>query len=215
MTTVPTGAPRAARSLTTRYLMTCAAIGAAAGVLLIPANVVGVLLVPTAPVLYAALVGLWVLGPVVALALLRRPGAALLTMLVAGVVSSLSPYGPWSVVTCLMVGAALELGFVVTRYRVWQPWLFHTTVLVFVALYTWSAWVSLDVARMVAGVQVVFVVLMVASAVVGTAGGLALARRLERAGVARGLARPAAAAPSSATSSGASSAPSPVETLEA
>ncbi|WP_336725073.1 ECF transporter S component [Cellulosimicrobium cellulans] len=176
------------QSLTTRYLMTCAAIGAATGVLLVPANFVAAALASTVPVLYSAMLGLWIVGPVLALALVRRPGAAVLTMLVAGVISSASPLGASSILTCLMVGAALEVAFLVTLYRVWAPWLFYVATFVFSALYTWSAFVAFDAASMAPVVQVLIVALMMVSSLVGTWAGLLLARRLERAGVARGLA---------------------------
>ncbi|MBD5786067.1 ECF transporter S component [Cellulosimicrobium terreum] len=180
-------APTRQRSLTTRYLMTCAAIGAATGVLLVPANFVAAALAPTVPLLYAAMLGLWIVGPVLALALVRRPGAAVLTMLVAGVISSASPLGASSILTCLMVGAALELAFLVTAYRVWSSWLFYLATFVFAALYTWSAFVAFDAASMAPVVQVLLVALMMASALVGTWAGLVLARRLGLTGVARGL----------------------------
>jgi energy-coupling factor transport system substrate-specific component len=87
-----------------------------------------------------------------------------------------------------MVGAALEVAFLVTLYRVWAPWLFYVATFVFSALYTWSAFVAFDAASMAPVVQVLLVALMMASSLVGTWAGLLLARRLERAGVARGLA---------------------------
>lgn len=184
------------KSLTTRFLMTCAAIGAATGVLLVPANFLSTPLAATAPMAYAPLVGLWIIGPVLALALLRRPGAAVLTTFVAGVVSSASPVGAWSIVTCLMVGAALEVAFLVTRYRVWSPWLYYVTALVFGSLYVASGWAAFHMAAMAPAVLVTFVVLMIGSMLVCTWLGLFLARRLARAGVARGVAaaRPGVAA---------------------
>lgn len=182
------------RSLTTRYLMTCAAVGAASGVLLVPANFVSATLAPTAPVLYAAMIGLWIVGPVAALALVRRPGAAILTTFVAGVVSAISPLGATSIVTCLMVGVALEIPFAITLYRYWRPWLFVATAGVFAALYTWSAFVAFDIASMMGAVQVTFVALMLGSALAATWLGLVVARRLARAGVGRGLAPTAARA---------------------
>ncbi|PFG44532.1 energy-coupling factor transport system substrate-specific component [Isoptericola jiangsuensis] len=175
-------------SLTTRYLMTCAAIGAALGVLLIPANFVSAPLAAAAPMAYAPLVGLWIIGPVLATALVRRPAAALLTSFVAGVVSSASPVGAWSIVTCLMAGAAVELAFLVTRYRVWRSWLFYVDAVVLGVLYVASGWAAFDMAAMSPVVLVTFVVLMVGSFVVCTALGLLLARKLARVGVARGLA---------------------------
>lgn len=176
------------KNVTTRFLMTCAAIGAAMGVLLIPANFVSAPLAASAPLAYAPMVGLWVVGPVLALALVRRPGSAVLTMFVAGVVSSASPVGAWSVVTCLMAGAALELAFLVTRYRVWRPWLYYVAAFVFGGLYVASAWAAFDVPAMMPVVQVLFVVLMTGSFLAATWLGLFLATRLARAGVARGLA---------------------------
>jgi energy-coupling factor transport system substrate-specific component len=175
-------------SLTTRYLMTCAAIGAALGVLLIPANFVSAPLAAAAPMAYAPMVGLWIIGPVLALALVRRPGAAVLTTFVAGVVSSASPVGAWSIVTCLMAGAAVEIAFLVTRYRVWKSWLFYLDAVVFGALYVASGWAAFNMSAMAPGVLAVFVALMIGSFVVCTAIGLFLARRLAQAGVARGLA---------------------------
>ncbi|MEG3614717.1 ECF transporter S component [Isoptericola haloaureus] len=174
-------------SLTTRYLMTCAAIGAAVGVLLVPANFVSAPLAAAAPLAYAPLVGLWVIGPVLALALVRRPGAAVLTTFVAGVISSASPVGAWSIVTCLMAGVAVELAFLVTRYRVWRPWLFYVDALVFGAAYVASGWAAFGMETMSTTVLVAFVVLMMGSFVLCTGVGLLLAKRLARAGVARGL----------------------------
>ncbi|MEU4626149.1 hypothetical protein AB0G04_40000 [Actinoplanes sp. NPDC023801] len=45
------------KTFTTRYLMACAAIGAATGVLLIPANFVGFAVSATFPLIYAAMAG--------------------------------------------------------------------------------------------------------------------------------------------------------------
>jgi len=176
------------QSVTTRYLMTCAAIGAAVGVLLVPANFVSAPLAAAAPLAYAPLVGLWMIGPVLALALIRRPGAAVLTTFVAGVVSSASPVGAWSIVTCLMAGVVVELAFLVTRYRVWRAWLFYLDAAVFGAAYVASGWAAFDMAAMAPGVLAAFVVLMMGSFLVFTWLGLLLARQLAQAGVARGLA---------------------------
>ncbi|GGQ49422.1 ECF transporter S component [Couchioplanes azureus] len=179
------------KSLTTRFLMTCAAIGAASGVLLVPVNHVSAILAPTVPVAYAALVGFWVLGPVLGLAVLRRPGAGVLTMLIAGLVNvPLTPFGPSAVLTTLMAGAAVESAFAVTRYRVWKPWLFYATTTAATALYALMAHVSFHMAATAPAVQVLFFVLMLAGAAVATWAGLRLARRVAETGVTRGLVRP-------------------------
>ncbi|GAA2639609.1 ECF transporter S component [Dactylosporangium fulvum] len=179
------------KSLTTRFLMTCAAIGAASGVLLVPVNHISAIFAPTMPILYAGLVGFWLLGPVLGLALLRRPGAGVLTTLIAGLVNvPLTPFGPSAVVTCLMVGVAIEFGFAVTLYRIWRPWLFSTTTVGFTAIYAAMAYVSFDMASTAVAVQALFFVLMVGSAGLATWAGLVLAQRVAKTGVTRGLVRP-------------------------
>ncbi|MFY1637082.1 ECF transporter S component [Solwaraspora sp. WMMB335] len=175
-------------TLTTRFLMACAAIGAATGVLLIPSNYAAFSVSATMPLAYAPMVGLWIIGPVVALAVLRRPGSAVLTMFIAGVISIPTPAGPSAVVTCLMVGVAIELGFLVTRYRIWRPWLFHLTAAVFVAAYAVSAYAAFNISTMPLVVQAIFFALMLASELAFTALGLVVARRLAETGVARGIA---------------------------
>jgi energy-coupling factor transport system substrate-specific component len=174
--------------LTTRFLMACAAIGAATGVLLLPANFVAAAIAATVPLAYATFLGVWLLGPVVALAVLRRPGAAVLTMLIAGIINIPTPAGPSAIVTNLMVGVALELGFLVTRYRIWRPWLFYVTALGFETLYAISAYGFFNIDDMAVVVQGVFFGLMAVSAVVFTWLGLVVAGRLTATGVARGIA---------------------------
>ena len=184
--------------LTTRFLMACAAIGAATGVLLLPTNFVAAAIASTIPLAYAAMVGVWLIGPVVALAVLRRPGAALITMLIAGILNIPTPAGPSAIVTNLMVGVAMELGFLVTRYRIWRPWLFYVTALAFETFYAISAYTFFNIDDMAIVVRGVFFGLMALSAVLFTWLGLVVADRLAATGVARGIAparRPAAAPP--------------------
>ncbi len=176
------------KRMTTRFLMACAAIGAATGVLLLPANFISAAIAAAVPLAYAAMLGVWLLGPVVALAVLRRPGAALLTMLIAGIINIPSPAGPTAIVTNLMIGVAMELGFLVTLYRIWKPWLFYVTALVFETWYAITAYTFYNVDDMAIAVQGVFFALMAASAVLFTWLGLLIAGRLEATGVARGIA---------------------------
>lgn len=174
--------------LTTRFLMACAAIGAATGVLLLPTNFAAAALSAAVPLVYAAMVGVWLVGPIVALAVLRRPGAAVLTMLIAGIINIPTPAGPTAIVTNLMVGVALELGFLVTLYRIWRPWLFYLTALLFETWYAISAYAFFNIDDMAVPVRGVFFGLMAASAVLFTWLGLEIARRLAATGVARGIA---------------------------
>ncbi|MDI6103078.1 ECF transporter S component [Actinoplanes sp. NEAU-A12] len=181
------------KTLTTRYLMACAAIGAATGVLLIPAFFVSFTISAAAPLAYAAMAGVWFLGPVVALAVLRRPGAAVLTMLLAGIINIASPAGPSAIVTNLMVGAALEVGFLVTRYRIWRPWLFYVMGVLFQAYYAISAYAYFNIDDMTVAAQAGFFVLLLGSTLAFIKIGLVIAGRLAAAGVARGIAPVSAA----------------------
>lgn len=192
------------KSLTTRYLMTCAAIGAAAGVLLIPVNFVAFAFTATAPMLVAVIVGFWLIGPITALALIRRPGAAVLTSAVSGVISMASPAGPSAIVTTLMVGVALEIGFAVTLYRIWKPWIFYATATLFQAYYTYTAFSFYEMETTSTVTQVLFCTVMLASAWAAVWAGRALAAKIAATGVTRGLTprpKPAVSPESSASNS--------------
>ncbi|MFD1714911.1 ECF transporter S component [Amnibacterium flavum] len=180
----------------TRYLLTCAAIGAAGGVLLIPANNVAAAVSASLPPLYAAIVGVWILPVITGLALLRRPGVGVLVALLASLVTvPFTPYGARSIITGLMVGIALELPFAIALYRHWRPWLFFVAALLVGGLYAGVSFNSLDLPTFPAGVQIAFVALLLVSVAVAVALGLWLARAVERTGVVRGIARPRAATP--------------------
>lgn len=174
----------------TRFLMTTAAVGAAGGILLIPANNLAALVSDALPLVFAATVGLWVVPSIVALDLLRRPGASVLTSLFAGIVLiPFTPYGVRSVITCLIFGVLLEVPFAVTLYRRWARWLPFVAVTLLVGAYSFVAYRSYGVESFAPGAQVAFFALMVLSAWAFTAIALVVAARLRRAGVARGIGR--------------------------
>ncbi|WP_168200377.1 ECF transporter S component [Protaetiibacter larvae] len=175
---------------TTRYLLSCAAIGVAGGLLLIPANLYAGTVAKGVPLLYAPIVGVWILPVVIALALLRRPGAGVLTALIAGIVTiPSSPNGAGAVITMLMIGVLLELPFAVLLYRRWHPAIFLVATAVLAALYGFVTWRSLDVASQPTWAQITFVALLIVSGLVGAVVGLAIARAVERTGVTRGVSR--------------------------
>ena len=174
------------KTFSTRFLLTTAAIGAAGGLLLIPANNLAALVSDAVPLLFAATVGLWVVPSIVALDLLRAPGASVLTSLFSGIVLiPFTPYGVRSVITCLIFGVILELPFLVTLYRRWSRWIFFGAVVLLVGLYSFVAYRSYGVENFAPWAQLAFFALMFASAVGFTALALLLATRLRRAGVAR------------------------------
>ncbi len=107
------------------------------------------------PLLYGITVGAHFLPSVVALALLKRPGTAVLAGVIAGLVgAAFAPWWIWRFIgTGLLVGALLELPFLITRYRRWDAWLFYVSaafsglvlaIAVFIGLgaehYAWWAW---------------------------------------------------------------------------
>ena len=100
---------------TTAYLLTCAAIGVATGLLIIPATAFSTATYATLPPVSALVAGAWVIGFVVAMRLIERPGAAVLTGLISGLVATpLSTTGPTIVITTVMFAAFIELPFLVT-----------------------------------------------------------------------------------------------------
>ncbi|MGP3975835.1 ECF transporter S component [Streptomyces sp. 8N114] len=101
----------------TRTSMTCVAVGAAFGLVLIPANLLANA-TAALPVLVALCYGLWVLPALVAVALLPRAGAGIMASTVSGLVAGFgSGYGPFMIVMMALWGLLLELPFLITRFR--------------------------------------------------------------------------------------------------
>ena len=181
------------RSFTTRYLLTVAAIGVAGGLLLIPVNNYAATIAKGVPLLYAPVVGFWLLPVIVSMVLLRRPAAGVLAALFAGLVNvPTTPYGAQAVVTMVMIGVLVELPFAVTLYKRWGYWLFAGTVLVISALYGGVTWRSLDLASLATWAQVTFFALLIGSGQLAVFLGHLVARRVEKTGVTRGVSRPQA-----------------------
>lgn len=113
-----TAAPRRATT-PTRLLLSTAAIGAAGGILVVALNY-ALIAVPPSTLsysIYTATIGVWALGPLVAMALFRRPGVALLTALFAGVINLVVPTGLPQLLNFLVGGILIELPFAVLWYR--------------------------------------------------------------------------------------------------
>lgn len=81
------------RRYTTRTLLVAVALGAAVGVILIPANFASVAITATAPLVAVAVYGLWGMSALTPLALLQRPGTGLIGSTAAGVITIISPFG--------------------------------------------------------------------------------------------------------------------------
>lgn len=165
--------------VTTAFLLTCAAIGVAGGVMLWGAGWASTALFAVAPFVSVGLAGLWLLPATVALRLLERPGAGVLVGLISGLVAF--PF----------LGAALwwaffaELAFLVVLYRFWKTWQYYAGAVLVGVVYPILAAASFNLATMEAWAIAAFVALTIAGCLVGTGLGILIADRLRAAGVAK------------------------------
>ena len=174
--------PRRASSrgrVTTAYLLTCAAIGVAGGVMLWGAGWVSTVLFATVPFVSVAIAGLWLLPATVALRLLERPLAGILVGVISGLV--VFPF----------LGAAVwwaffaELAFLIGAYRFWNTWQYYAGAVFVGAIYPVLAAESFNLWAMPPWALITFFALTIASCVAGVALGILVADRLRKAGVAK------------------------------
>ncbi len=171
--------------LSTRVLLTCAAIGVATGVLQAGAGAVSGVVVAAFPVFYGLVLGIHVLPGVIAQELLRLPWVALLTHLMAALVAS-AVVPVWIgryLGTALLIGGLQEGIAALSRYRRWEPWRFFVSAVIVGVVLAAAIWFAADVAQFRDGAQIVYVALFVVGPVAWTAAGLAVGRALRRAGV--------------------------------
>lgn len=179
--------------VSTRLLLTAAAIGVAGGVVMIPAVFLQVLVAATIPILYTAFVGTFVLGPVIAQALLRRPGAAVVAGVVAGLATA--PFTPRSILAILpmaLLGGLYELAFGVTGYRTWPRWRWFAASALMSIVNLAGVWIVFDLGSLPLWVGLTAAAVIPVSFLAFTGAGIALASRLRAAGVGR-IAPPRAA----------------------
>ncbi len=191
-TTLPNQSPLPDTRWRTRDIVIAAVIGVAFGVVFWAWNIAWEALTPVfafAPPAKDLLYAVWLVPAVLAPLIIRKPGAAVFAEMVAAGVSSLlgSPWGPDTILSGFLQGAAAELIFAFTLYRIWSfPVL--ATAAAASALAAWlHDWVvyypTTDTT-----VQLVRGGAMVISAVVIVAGGsVALVRSLRRSGVLEGF----------------------------
>ncbi len=176
------------KNISTRLLMTCAAIGVAGGVLFIGHAWLGLITVNTVPFVYGLTMGLYFLPGALAQALFRRPGIALLTTALSGLVAS--PFQPiffMAFLVSLVIGVVQELPFLVTRYRIWKPWLFVVSGLLSAIITGGAAFGILGGEDYGTAGTIFIVACFIFSPLIFTMIGVWLAGALDRAGVARGL----------------------------
>ncbi len=173
--------------MSTRVLLTCAAIGVVTGLLGGIAGWItpGVLLV--APIAYGFVLGVHVLPGIVAQEVLRLPWVALLTHVLAALVASAtSPQ--WTLRylgTAILFGGIQELIAALTRYRAWQAWRFFVSAVVIGVVIAVAVAFAAHIATYEPWAQIAYLVLSVLAPVVWTAIGLWVGTGLRRAGVVR------------------------------
>ncbi|MFD1714910.1 ECF transporter S component [Amnibacterium flavum] len=182
--------PPTRRRASTRFLMTCAVLGVAGGLLSIALNWASVGFATVGVVFFGVTIGLWVLPSIIGLALLQRPGAGALIAVLAGLVNApFTPFGYAQIPTALMMAVLVELPFLVTLYRVWKPWLFYVGYTVLLTAFSTLWFVATDIMSSPALLVAAYAASAIASLFFVWLA-LLLAKRLRHAGVGRTVARP-------------------------
>jgi energy-coupling factor transport system substrate-specific component len=133
--------------------------------------------------------GMWLVPAVLAPLVIRRPGAALFAEMAAASISALlgSQWGPDTLLSGFIQGAAAELVFAVTGYRRWSIGVLAIAAIAS-AVGAWAHDWWLYYADVAVELQALRLVVMGASAVAFAAfGSLALVRSLRKAGVLEGF----------------------------
>lgn len=191
MTTMDQAQRPASRTWRTRDILVAAVIGVVFGVVFIAWNQVYAafgFLQP--PVLQDWVYGMWLVPAVLAPAIIRKPGAALFAEMAAASVSALlgSQWGPDTLLSGFMQGAAAELVFAAFRYRRWSLGVLALAAIAS-AVGAWAHDWFIYYAGFAVDVQLIRLALMAASAVgFAAVGTLLLERSLRKAGVLEGFA---------------------------
>jgi energy-coupling factor transport system permease protein len=178
-------------STSTRLLLTCAAIGVAGGIVFSVSAYISGTLAAVAPLFYGAVIGVYFLPGVVAQALLRRGGVALITSVIAGLVSvPFQPIGFMAVMAAGSIGALQEIPFLITLYRYWKAWLFYLAVTIAGVVFGLGVFFAQGAETARPWTQVLHIGLFVVSPILFTWIGRVVAKGLDRTGAGRGLQLP-------------------------
>ena len=173
-------------ALSTRTLLVCAAIGVATGILGGIAGLLTPVVIVSAPFLYGLLLGAHVLPGIIAQEVLRLPLVALVTHVIAALISS--AFNPaWAlrfIGTALLFGAIQEGVAALTRYRSWGRWRFFVSAVVIGAFVAVVVWFAAHMDALAPWARVLYIAVSVMGPVVWTAIGIAVGNSLRRAGVA-------------------------------
>lgn len=172
--------------LSTRVLLVCAAIGVATGIIGGIAGALTPFVLLAAPYAYGLLLGAHVLPGIIAQEVLRKPLVALITHVIAALVSS--AFNPaWAlrfIGTALLFGAIQEGVAALTRYRAWGAWRFFISAAVIGVLVAVVVFFVAHLGALPLWAQIAYLVLSLLGPIAWTALGLAVGAALSRAGVA-------------------------------
>ncbi|MGW9629066.1 ECF transporter S component [Microbacterium sp. NPDC055521] len=173
-------------ALSTRTLLVCAAIGVATGILGGVAGLITVGVITFVPFVYGLVLGVHVLPGIIAQEVLRKPMVALITHVIAALISS--AFTPmWAmryIGTALLFGAIQEGVAALTRYRVWGRWRFFVSAAIIGVLVAIVVGFVVDLAQFTPWVQLSYLIVSVLGPVAWTAIGIAIGNALRRAGIA-------------------------------
>lgn len=164
----------------------CAAIGVATGIIGGIAGLVTPAVLVIMPFVYGLVLGAHVLPGIIAQEVLRLPMVALLTHVLAALVST--AFNPaWAmrfIGTALLFGAIQEAVAALTRYRAWGAWRFFISAIIIGALVAVVVFFVVDLGTFAPWAQIAYVTVSVLGPVAWTAAGLGVGQALRRAGVA-------------------------------
>lgn len=168
-------------------LLVCAAIGVATGLLGGAAGWLTIPLLGWLPMIYGLLLGVHVLPGIIAQEALQLPGVALLSHVLAALVSSaVAPvYMLQFLGTAVLFGGIQELVAALTRYRSWAPWRFFVSAVVIGVIIALAVFFAAHLGTLPPLAQITYLLLSLLAPVAWTAVGLWIGLALRRAGVAR------------------------------
>ena len=176
---------------TLREILICAVLGAVFGVLYLAWVQVWLILQAIfGAVTMDVVMGFWFVNSIIAAAIIRKPGVALVSNMLAAAVQIMlgSPAGLLLLLTGFVQGMGAEAVFAATRYRRWSlPVLMAAGVGAAVASFIYT-WIRFDYGSLAPGLLIVMFVLRCTSgALLGGLLGHVIVKALYRTGVLSGL----------------------------
>lgn len=178
---LPAKASSSRFAYSTRALMVCAALAAAFTVLFIGYTWAELAILPVAPLVIVFTSGLWFALPLLAMLYVQRPGAALITAAIAGLIASFaSPYGWQLLAFAAVYGLIVEIPFAVTAWRRFGVVMTGIVGLVFGAGSVGAYWMIFTGAGFGTAMLIVMVIATVIAFLAWAFAAWALARALRR-----------------------------------